>query len=161
MLKYLTIVSTNATSEQDSPSDQSSSSDTTAVDENNNNSSDHKSKKFNSNKSKTKAVPDWQDRLRSYRNWLSFDSEKNIMFWSLCKEHWFKNTVAIGTNNFKTTTIDRHIVSNDPKTALSFPKAKQDVNIAIANAETKEEISIMLFCVAFCFKEFIALNFFV
>ena len=45
MLKNLTNVSTNATSEPDSPLDQSSSSDTTVVDvdENNNNSSDHKS----------------------------------------------------------------------------------------------------------------------
>ena len=80
------------------------------------------------------------------------------MFWSLCKEHLFKNTMAMGTNNFKTTTIDRHIVSNDHKTALPFPKAKQDLNIAIANAKTRDEISIMLYCVAFCFKEFIALN---
>ena len=99
----------------------------------------------NSNKSKKKAVPVWQDKwLRSYGNWLSFDSEKNIMFCSLCKEHSFKNTMAMGTNNFKTTTIDRHIVSSDHKTALSFLKAKQDLNIAIAKAETKEEISIML-----------------
>ena len=149
MLKYLTNVPTNATSEPDSTSDQSSNSNITvvAVDENNNNSSDHKSMKSYSNKSKTKAVPVWQDKwLRSYGNWLSFDSEKNIMFCSLCKEHSFKNTVAMamGTNNFKTTTIDRHIVSNDHKTALSFPKAKQDLDIAIANAESKEETSIML-----------------
>ena len=48
MLKYLTDVPTNATSEPDSPSDQSSNSDTTVVDvdENNNNSSDHKLKKI-------------------------------------------------------------------------------------------------------------------
>ena len=139
LLKYLTNVSTNATSESDSPSYQSSkNSDTTIVDvdENNNNSSDHKSMKSNSNKSKTKAVPVLQDRLTSYGNWLSFDSEKNIMFGSLCKEHSFKNTMAMGTNNFKTTTIDLHIVSNDHKAALPFPKAKQDLNIAIANAET-------------------------
>ena len=164
MLKYLTNFSTNATSEPDSLSDQSSSSDTAVVDvdENNNNSSDHKSMKSNSNKSKTKAAPVWQDKwLRSYGNWLSFDSAKNIMFCSLCKEHSFKNTMAMGTNNFKTTYKDRHIVSNDHKTALSFLKAKQDANIALANAVVKEEISIMLYCVAFCFKEFIALNFIV
>ena len=78
MLKYLTNVPTNATSEPDSPSDQLSNCNITVVDvdENNNNSSNHKSMKSNSNKSKTKAVPVWQDKwLRSYGNWLSFDSE--------------------------------------------------------------------------------------
>ena len=47
MLKYLTNVPTNTTSEPDSPSDQPSNSDATIVDvdDNNNNSSDHKSMK--------------------------------------------------------------------------------------------------------------------
>ena len=53
-------------------------------------------------------------------------------------------TMAMGTDNLKTTTINRHLVSNDHKTALSFPKSKQDLDMTITNAETKEEKSIML-----------------
>ena len=51
MLKYLTNVPTNATSEPDSQLDQPSNSDTTVVDvdDNSNNSRDHKSMKSNTN----------------------------------------------------------------------------------------------------------------
>ena len=82
--------------------------------------------------------------LKSYGNWLKYDEEKNQMYCTLCQEGKLKNTMAQGTNNFKTTTIDRHLKSSDHRTALSFPKAKQDMSTAIDNADTKEEKSIML-----------------
>ena len=66
------------------------------------------------------------------------------MYCTLCKERNFKNAMALGTSNCKTTTTDRHLKSNDHKTAVSSPKAMQNPDTAIGNAKTKEEKSIML-----------------
>ena len=42
-------------------------------------------------------------------SWLRFDSEKNVMTCEICKKAGKTNALATGTNNFRLTTILRHL----------------------------------------------------
>ena len=50
--------------------------------------------------------------------------------------------MATGTSNFKTTTISRHVTSDDHKRAIAAPIDRQAMNDAITHIENKEERAI-------------------
>ena len=51
--------------------------------------------------------------------------------------------MAIGTDNFRTTSLQRHISSSDHKTAIAALSASKCFDIATVNAENKEQTDII------------------
>jgi len=100
---------------------------------------------------------DWPNK---YGTWLTYDSEKNHMYCTLCKERKYHNNLATGTDNFRTTTLIRHVNSPDHRAALVAPVASRSLDTAIANVESKEERGILscLKTVYWLAKECIPLN---
>ena len=115
------------TDQNELPSDQ--------TDQNEVNNSEQSSKK-----SKCSFQPKW---LRSYF-WLKYDADKDHMYCEICRNLKFTNTLSLGTNNFKTTTLQRHVVSQDHKSAVSNPGERSNFEEAVVCADSKEESAIML-----------------
>ena len=71
--------------------------------------------------------------------------------------------MAIGTDNFRTTTLQRHISSSDHKMAIAAPSASKSFDTAIVNAKNKEQTGIIkcLQTVYWLAKECIPLNKFI
>ena len=141
MLKYLMRVQPSSTETVAAPDSDDDLSDQTQ----DRAEPDESRPKVENNNPTPKSQCQWQDKwMRTYGNWLKYDIDKNLMYCTLCQDLNFTNTMALGTSNFKTTTLDRHLKSNDHRTALSFPRAKENLDTAIGNADTKEEKSITL-----------------
>ncbi|XP_060605113.1 uncharacterized protein LOC132757745 [Ruditapes philippinarum] len=81
--------------------------------------------------------------LKSYF-WLKFDDNKNEMYCDFCRNLHYCNTMALGTSNFKTTTLQRHAASSDHHSAVSNKSHRQQFKEAVLNADSKESKSIML-----------------
>ena len=102
-------------------------------------SGDSKKRKLEADNNNNIRKSNWQSKwVKTYGDWLICDEEKQEMFRSLCRERKFNNTMTLGASNCKTTRIDRHLKSLDHRTALAFPNAKQNLNISVENAETKQ-----------------------
>lgn len=85
--------------------------------------------------------PKW---VEQYGSWLKYDAEKKHMYCQICRELDFYNTMAIGTNNFKTTTITRHATSAQHRQALHVPLGKVNLQESITNVVAKEETGIII-----------------
>ena len=42
-------------------------------------------------------------------HWLKYDSEKNQIYCAICRETGKKNNLSTGTNNFRVSTLTRHL----------------------------------------------------
>ncbi|XP_033742471.1 transmembrane protein C17orf113-like [Pecten maximus] len=85
----------------------------------------------------------FQDKWKSLHSWLKHDEKENVMWCSLCRDCSFSNAMAVGTNNFKTTTIQRHLESADHKRAIFAPLGRQQLDAAVSSVDTKEEKGIV------------------
>ena len=76
--------------------------------------------------------------------WLHYDKEKDIMFCELCREAGCANTLAIGTNNFRTSTLTRHVSHLDHKRVIAAPKEKTHMDAAMSKAQSKAEAGVTI-----------------
>ena len=65
-------------------------------------------------------VSDGSSEMRKFQlhwlqlhKWLKFDSKLNKMFCQVCIDAKLSNAMTLGTQNFKTSTLTRHIKSAD------------------------------------------------
>ena len=72
---------------------------------------------------------------------FDFDSPKNHWLFSVSDD-----AMTLGTQNFKTSTLTRHIKSADHTRAIQAPKQRKEMKAAVEKALTKEEEVIMQFC---------------
>lgn len=90
--------------------------------------------------SKTRAyVRSWENSHK----WLLYKPDKNLMFCSLCLNHGKVNSFTTGTNNFKTTTIERHVQSRLHQNAVQEKKGKQDMKKTLTAAQSSKEQSVI------------------
>lgn len=83
--------------------------------------------------------------IKLYNPWLKY--EKNIMWCSVCRDCKFSNTMAVGTSNFKTITLQRHVESCDHKRAMFAPRGRQDMNVILQKSFSDQEN-----CITMCMK---------
>ena len=76
--------------------------------------------------------------------WLRFDDDKNSMHCYICRELGFRNTLALGTNNYCTSTLSRHVTHAEHKRAVKAPEEKKNLEKTVQNVATKEEGGIMI-----------------
>ncbi|XP_048236880.1 zinc finger protein 862-like [Haliotis rufescens] len=84
-----------------------------------------------------------QSWLTKYAPWLRHDAENQLMYCSVCRELRLDNAMAVGTNNFKTTTITRHITSADHQRSVAAPFEQKNLKAAVSGAKSKEERAIV------------------
>ena len=70
-------------------------------------------------------VSDGSSEMRKFQlhwlqlhKWLKFDSKLNKMFCQVCIDAKLSNAMTLGTQNFKTSTLTRHIKSADHTRAI-------------------------------------------
>ena len=80
--------------------------------------------------------------LHTYRPWLVF--ENGLMFCKDCRALKLNNNLAQGTNNFRTNTLTRHILSADHKQTVSVDDERKNMQVAARRALTKEEDSVQI-----------------
>ena len=76
----------------------------------------------------------WKDKW----HWLSYDGHKMIC--SLCKNHNKENTFTSGCTNFRTSTLERHVMCHDHQSSLKAEALAKDFTQA-ANAAVKKSAS--------------------
>ena len=76
--------------------------------------------------------------------WLKFDSKLNKMFCQVCIDAKLSNAMTLGTQNFKTSTLTRHIKSADHTRAIQAHKQRKEMKAAVEKALTKEEEAIIV-----------------
>ena len=81
--------------------------------------------------------------LSAYK-WLRYDNRKDLMHCQLCREAKSNNTMAKGMNNFRTSTITRHLTFSEHQLLVSAPKEWQHFEKAAAIAETKQEKAVAI-----------------
>ena len=81
----------------------------------------------------------YRSSWESTHRWLSHDKEKNLMYCAICQSHGKVNTFTKGTNNYKTTTLDRHATSKVHQAALLDKKTQHDMVKSIATALSQKE----------------------
>lgn len=96
----------------------------------------------NSIKPSTIEKPKFQSKWLQTNHWLAYDQEKNVMYCKLCRDLKLKNSLALGTDNFKTTTITRHVDSGDHKHAISASISRDNFEAAVAAADSKEVLGL-------------------
>lgn len=47
------------------------------------------------------------------------------MFYKDCMALKFTNVLAVGTDNFRTSTLNRHVITDDSKRAVNSPNEKR------------------------------------
>ncbi len=86
----------------------------------------------------------FQQKWRAvYGQWLHYDDDKRIMYCDICRQLKFTNAMAVGTTNLKTTTIQRHVSSDDHQRALLAPQEQNNFQTAVSSALSKEESGIV------------------
>ncbi|XP_070569233.1 zinc finger protein 862-like [Ptychodera flava] len=80
--------------------------------------------------------------LAVYGSWLRHDTDRGEMFCSLCRDMQFKNAMAVGTKNMKTTTIKRHLKSVEHKQAIAAPCEAACMEAAVRQQLSREEDGI-------------------
>ena len=76
--------------------------------------------------------------------WLRMDEDKQVMFCQLCRDAGLRNTMAIGTNNFRTSTLVRHVETEDHRRIIAAPKEKANMAAVLGQARTKVECGIVI-----------------
>ena len=75
--------------------------------------------------------------------WLRYDSEQGKMFCDLCKRHNKLNTLGVGTDNFRTSTLTRHVDTKDHELLVSAPESAANMKKAQKTALTKREEAVV------------------
>ena len=81
--------------------------------------------------------------LSAYK-WLRYDNRKDLMHCQLCRETKSNSTMAKGTNNFRTSTITRHLTFSEHQLLVSALKEWRHFEKAAAVAETKQEKAVAI-----------------
>ena len=76
--------------------------------------------------------------------WLRYDKEKDLMFCNKCEETKKINSLTKGTNNFRTSTITRHLDTEDHKMAIAAPAAAESMKTAQKQAFSKKEEGVLV-----------------
>ena len=81
--------------------------------------------------------------LHSYP-WLSY--ENGLMHCKQRRELKFTNTMAQGTNNFRTSTstLTRHVSDSDHQRAMAAPNEQKRMSVAAEKALSKEEEAVQV-----------------
>ena len=66
--------------------------------------------------------------LSAYK-WLRYDNRKDLMHCQLCREAKSNSTMAKGTNNFRTSTITRHLTFSDILQNLTLTSLRSRLSI--------------------------------
>ena len=56
-----------------------------------------------------KIMKSFQTKWLKEHHWLRYDEEKNMMFCSICLDYNKDNAMTKGCNNFRTSTLTRHV----------------------------------------------------
>ena len=64
------------------------------------------------------------------------------MFCHLCREAKHHNTMSIGTGNFRTSTLSRHVSVSEHQTLVSAPRERKNLEKAVAVVATREEKAV-------------------
>ncbi|XP_070546537.1 uncharacterized protein C17orf113-like [Ptychodera flava] len=76
--------------------------------------------------------------------WLEYDSNEGLMYCKLCREARKANKLAIVTNNFKTTTMVRHLEHKDHRNVQAAQIMQSNtVTVAVQREMTKREKSVI------------------
>ena len=86
----------------------------------------------------------FQSRWVQQYPWLTYDSDKKKMFCQLCIDAGLSNAMTNGTDNWKASTITRHIASGDHQRAILAPTEWKMMQKAVGKAMNKEEEAIIL-----------------
>ena len=86
----------------------------------------------------------WQERWLHTYPWLRYDSSKNEMFCEVCHKKSKKNAMAIGTDNFRTSTLTRHVQGSDHQLLSASPKEKERMKTCTQAALTKQEQALVI-----------------
>ena len=86
----------------------------------------------------------WQERWLHTYPWLRYDSSKNEMFCEVCHKKSKKNAMAIGTDNFRTSTLTRHVQGSDHQLLSASPKEKERIKTCTQAALTKQEQALVI-----------------
>ena len=103
----------------------------------------------------------FQSRWASlYNTWLTYDREKNKMFCTKCISIGANNTMTVGCDNFKTSTLTRHAASSDHLKAIMAKTERKNLSASVNRVCTKEERAIVaaLKTIYFLAQEGIALS---
>ena len=76
--------------------------------------------------------------------WLKYDHNLDLMFCNICIGIKANNAMTQGTNNFRTSTLSRHLTCDDHKHALNVPKEKKSMEEATKRAFSKEEKAVFI-----------------
>ncbi len=94
------------------------------------------------------------------KTWLRYDVKMKLMFCTICQEQHKKNTFTKGTNNFRTSTLTRHVESSDHQEALNEIALRHDFETSFSRSMSeKEQATLMqMKTIYWMVKEGIALN---
>lgn len=70
-------------------------------------------------------VRHFQSKWLTLHPWLEFDGTK--MFCKHCKQFGMQNIFTTGNTNFRTSTLTRHIASNDHQRAIMAPREQENL----------------------------------
>lgn len=87
-------------------------------------------------------VRHFQSKWLTLHPWLEFDGTK--MFCKHCKQFGMQNIFTTGNTNFRTSTLTRHIASNDHQRAIMAPREQENLKKTVENVHNKEEKAIVI-----------------
>lgn len=76
--------------------------------------------------------------------WLTYDKNKDLMFCKECLTIKAVNSMTQGSNNFRTSTLTRHLICDDHKRSQSVPKEKKNMDQAKKHAFSQEEKAVFV-----------------
>ena len=85
----------------------------------------------------------WLDDSR-FKNWLTYDDEKNVMQCRSCISTGKRNPFVTGCQNFKTSTLDRHMSSADHLNSLLDRKQADQLNSTVHSLYDKKRAGYYL-----------------
>ena len=84
----------------------------------------------------------FQSKLLTLHPWVEFDGTK--MFCKHCKQFGMQNIFTTGNTNFRTSTLTRHIASNDNQRVIMTPQSRKTWKKIVENVHNKEEKAIVI-----------------
>jgi hypothetical protein len=102
----------------------------------------------------------FQGKWLTLHPWLEYDSASSKMFCRECKKYGMNNIFTSGTNNYRTSTLARHVASKDHQRAILAPDEQGHLKKSIENAHNKQEkaVIVAMKAVYWLAKEGIALS---
>ena len=71
-----------------------------------------------------KIMKSFQTKWLKEHHWLRYDEEKNMMFCSICLDYNKDNAMTKGCNNFRTSTLTRHLKHQIGEKSIKFAPGK-------------------------------------